>query len=131
MVTEVGEFIAEVYDVVHPPDGNLQEAGLNVPPALLSLHVTLPDGVVGETEVSATIAAYVNWVPELIAAEFGVTVVVVECFTANIAVPVLLECVLSPVYVAFIVTADAFAAGVYDVEHPPDGNVQEVVVKIP
>jgi hypothetical protein len=58
-VTELGEFMATVYDVVHPPDGNVQEVGLNVPPALLSVHITLPDGVVGELEVSIIVAVNV------------------------------------------------------------------------
>ena len=98
-MTELGEFMEVVYDVVHPPDGNVQEVGLKVPPALLSLHVTLPDGVVGELEVSATVAVNVIWVPEFTAAEFGVTVVVVEWkrFTVNDDTPELAVWLLSPI----------------------------------
>ncbi len=59
MVTGLDAFVAGVYDVMHPPDGNVQEVGLNVPPALPSVHVTLPDGVVGELEVSAIVAVNV------------------------------------------------------------------------
>lgn len=41
-----------MYVVTHAPDGNVQEAGLNVPPLLLSLNEIVPESAVGELEVS-------------------------------------------------------------------------------
>ena len=69
--------MAGVYDVVQPPDGNVQYVGLNVPCALLSLQVTLPEGTRVELTVSAMIPVNVIWLPEFIVAGFGVTVVLV------------------------------------------------------
>jgi hypothetical protein len=45
-------FEEAVYVVTHVPDGNAQEDGLNVPPALLSLNEIVPESAVGELEVS-------------------------------------------------------------------------------
>ena len=52
-------------------------------------------------------------------AGFGVIVVIALClFTVKLDVPVLLECVLSPPYVAVTITElGEFAAGVYVVVH--------------
>jgi hypothetical protein len=49
-----------VYDVVQLPDDKVQKAGLNVPPELASLHVTVPVGMFVELEVSATVTVNVT-----------------------------------------------------------------------
>ena len=54
IVAAVGEFRAGVYDVVQVPDASVQEAGLNVPPALPLVHDIVPFGVIGKLVVSAT-----------------------------------------------------------------------------
>jgi hypothetical protein len=59
-VTELGEFVEAVYDVVQLPDDKVQEAGLNVPPELASLHVTVAVGVVWELYVSFTFTTNVT-----------------------------------------------------------------------
>lgn len=45
-------FVEVAYVVTHVPDGNAQEDGLNVPPALLSLNEIVPESAVGELDVS-------------------------------------------------------------------------------
>lgn len=54
IVAVVGEFRDGVNDVEQVPDASVQEAGLNVPPALPLVHDTVPFGVVGKLVVSAT-----------------------------------------------------------------------------
>jgi hypothetical protein len=70
--------VAGVYVDVQIPDDNVQEAGLNVPPALLSLNNSVPDGVVGGLELSTTVTVSVTGVAEFMVDEFGVTIVAVE-----------------------------------------------------
>jgi hypothetical protein len=73
-----GELVAGVYDTVQPLDDNVQEEGLNVPPALLSFHNMVPVGVVGELEVSLTVTVSVTDDPGLVTGEFDDTATVVE-----------------------------------------------------
>jgi hypothetical protein len=67
-----------VNTVVQSPDDSVQEGGLNVPPALPSLHDTVPVGVVGEAELSATVAVNVIDPPEETVEGLGLSVRVVE-----------------------------------------------------
>jgi hypothetical protein len=46
--------------VVHVPDASAQEDGLKEPPAFASFQVTVPVGVVGELEVSFTVAVSIT-----------------------------------------------------------------------
>jgi len=52
-----------VYTVVQLPDDIVQEDGLNVPPLFPSLHDTVPVGVVGVVELSATVEVNVTCDP--------------------------------------------------------------------
>jgi hypothetical protein len=65
--------------VVQSLDDSVQEDGLNVPPALPSLHDTEPVGVVGEVELSATAAVNVTELPEVTVEGLWVTDRIVEC----------------------------------------------------
>ena len=58
------------------PDDKMQKTGLNVPLALLLLHVALPIGIVGKIEVSFTLTVNVTEPADHVAG-FGVIVVVV------------------------------------------------------
>lgn len=60
------------------PDANVHDRGLNVPPALLSFHVIVPVGVVGELEVSLTVTVSVTDDPVFATEEFDDTVTDVE-----------------------------------------------------
>jgi hypothetical protein len=53
-VTEEGGVEDGIYRTEHLPDNRAQEDWLNVPPALPSVHVTTPDGIVGKLDVSVT-----------------------------------------------------------------------------
>lgn len=77
IVIEFGGLSDGVYDTEHEAADKLQKGRLNVPPALPSLHDTMPSGIIGRLDVSVTRA--VNWVPVpwLIVTVFGVMVVVV------------------------------------------------------
>ena len=72
----LGGFGGTVYVVVQV-DGNVHDDGLKVPPALLSLHDTVPVGVVGELEVSVTCTENDKVPLEGSVVELGVTVVLV------------------------------------------------------
>jgi hypothetical protein len=72
-----GGFVEPVYDVVQLPDDNVQEEGLNVPPPLLSFHDIVPTGVLGELDVSVTVAVNVTDDPEFITDELGEMLTVV------------------------------------------------------
>jgi hypothetical protein len=69
--------VAGVYVDVQIPDDNVQEAGLNVPPALSSPNDMVPDGVVGGLELSETDIESVACPPVFTVVEFDVTAVVV------------------------------------------------------
>ena len=49
-----GGFEDTVYDTAQLPDEIVHDAGLKEPPAPLSLHVTEPDVIVGEFDMSST-----------------------------------------------------------------------------
>jgi hypothetical protein len=66
------------YELVQLPDDKVQDVGLNVPPELLSVNETDPDGICVEFNVSITFTASVNGVLEFKVAELGVIVVPVE-----------------------------------------------------
>ena len=51
-----GELEGGSYDTLQLPDESVHEDGLNVPPMLPSFQETLPVRVVGELEVSVTVA---------------------------------------------------------------------------
>ena len=99
MVIAFGGFPEGVYVTVHEPEEDReQEDGLNVPPPIPSLHDTELIGVVGELEVSATVAVNVTVPPRATVAGFGVTdkVVVSSVLTVRFDVPELVWCVVSP-----------------------------------
>lgn len=73
-----GGLVEGVYDVVQLPDDRAHAAGLNVPPAPLSLNNMVPVAVVGKAEVSVTVIVNVVGVPGLATDEPGDTVTVVE-----------------------------------------------------
>jgi hypothetical protein len=89
IVTEVGGLEDGVYKTEHVLEVRLQDDGLNVPPVLPSVQVTMPDGAVGKLDVSVTDAVNCTWDPWFIATALGVTVVVVlgNRFTDNVNVP--------------------------------------------
>jgi hypothetical protein len=59
MVIGLDAFVAGVYDVMHPPDGSVQEVGLKIPWAFLSFHDTMPVGVFEELVLSVTVTVNV------------------------------------------------------------------------
>ena len=63
-----------VYDTLQLPADSTHVAELNVPPAPLSLNVTLPVGAVGEDEVSVTVTVKLTDVPGLAVPVLGETV---------------------------------------------------------
>ncbi len=77
MIVDRG-IVESVYDVIQLPDDSVHAAGLNVPPAPLSLNNMVPVGVMGDAEVSVTVTVNVVGVPGLPTAELGETVTVVE-----------------------------------------------------
>ncbi|MHB8601977.1 MAG: hypothetical protein ACYC9R_05000 [Nitrosotalea sp.] len=62
-----------MYETVHEPDDNVQEAWSNMPPPFPSLHDTELVGVIGELELSVTVAVNVTDPPGYTVAGFGVT----------------------------------------------------------
>jgi hypothetical protein len=91
----------------------------------------LADGLVGSVIVAVNVVAF----PEINDAGFGVTEMIVEssAFVCNCNDPELPRWVLSPGYMAAIVTAcGAFVEGVYNVAQvPPDESVHEVSLNVP
>ena len=81
-----------------PDVDSVQEDELNEPAACPSSQDTELVGVVGELEVSATVAVNVTDPPAGAVAGFGVTVKVVVAivFTVRFDVPELVWCTLSP-----------------------------------
>ncbi len=67
-----------MYVDVQLPDDNVQEDGLNVPPALPSPKDMVPEGVVGEIELSETDIESVACPPVFTVVEFDTTAVVVS-----------------------------------------------------
>ena len=61
-----------MYETAHEPDDNVQEVWLNVPPPIPSLHDTELVGVMGELELSETVAVNVTDSPGDNVAVFGV-----------------------------------------------------------
>jgi len=59
----LGALADATYVAVQLESESIQEDGLNVPPALPSLHDTVPVGVDEELEVSATLAVNVTCDP--------------------------------------------------------------------
>ena len=76
---EFGAPVDGVYDVVHMPDDRVHVEELKEPPALPSLHDTVPLGVVGEFDVSDTVDVNVIAFPGVKDAEFGVMATDVVC----------------------------------------------------
>ena len=68
-----------VYDTSQLPDDGTHVAELNVPPAPLSLHDTVPVAIVGILEVSVTCTENVEALPADVVPELGVMVVLVVC----------------------------------------------------
>jgi len=66
-----------VYVDVQIPNDNVQDAVLNVPPALPSLSNIVPDGVVGEIELSETDIESVTCTPAFTVVGFDVMLVAV------------------------------------------------------
>lgn len=60
----LGGFVPGVYVTVQILDESVHEDGLNVPPVFPSLHDTVPVGMVGRLEVSATDTVKVTDLPE-------------------------------------------------------------------
>lgn len=77
MVIEFGAFAGGVYETVHAPDDNVHEVWSNIPPPFPSLHDTELVGVIGELELSVTVAVNVTDPPGDTDAGFGVTANVV------------------------------------------------------
>jgi hypothetical protein len=67
-----------VYDTVQVPDERVQDEGLNVPPRLPSLQVTVPAVIVGKVDVSMTLTVNDTEEPCFATPEFDVTVLEVE-----------------------------------------------------
>jgi len=62
-----------VYETVHEPDASVQEVWSNVPPPFPSLHDTELVGVIGELELSVTVAVNATELPGNTDTELGVT----------------------------------------------------------
>jgi hypothetical protein len=60
MVMEFGALAAGVYDVVHVFADKIHVVELNEPPAFPSFQVIVPVRVIGELEVSVTVAVKVT-----------------------------------------------------------------------
>ena len=94
----------ELCVVVAATGANMQDAELNVPPATLALHVTVPPGLTaiamqqaGALLVSVTVTEYVTGPAAITVAVVGVMLVdVVLELAANVFVAELVECVASP-----------------------------------
>ena len=63
-----------MYAVVHIPVDNVHTEELNVPPTFSSSQVIVPVGVVGELDVSVTVAVNVSVFPTTYDEGFGDTV---------------------------------------------------------
>jgi len=87
-----------VYDVVHVPADKVHVSELNEPPALPSLHDTIPSGVVDEVDVSVTVEVNIIAVPDVKETEFGLMITDVECIvtTARDSIEELVTWVISP-----------------------------------
>lgn len=122
-----------VYEMVQLPSDKVQEVESKVPPALLSLNDTVPLGTVPELEVSATDIASEIVAPEFTVLEFGEidVLVVLSRLTVRGEVPVLVACIVSPEYVAVMVTVDCVFVLVYDTVQLPDESVHDVGLKVP
>jgi len=96
MVTEPG-VVDGVYVTVQLPEDSVHGRPLKVPPALPSLQLTVPLGVVAvPEEVSATVAVNVIVFPIMTVADPGNTVVlVVRRVTVSVDDPELVKCVAS------------------------------------
>lgn len=70
-MVQLADVVSNVLNV-HEPES------LKLPPALASPQLTEPPGVVGDAEVSVTVAVYVIVFPMVTLDGFGDTVVVVE-----------------------------------------------------
>lgn len=77
IVIALGGFTGAVYVDTHAVDDDVHDTGLNVPPAPLSLHDTVPERAVGELDVSLAWAENVNVSLEGRVAELGVIVTLV------------------------------------------------------
>lgn len=73
MVIAFGAFVDGVYETVHAPDVSVQETWSNTPPPFPSLHDTELVGVIGELELSVTVAVNITEPPGDTVAGFGVT----------------------------------------------------------
>ena len=135
MVIAFGGFTAGVYVTVHEPDeDNEHEDELNEPPPFPSLQDTDLVGVVGEGELSVTVALNITDPPSVTVAGLCVIdkVVTSRILTVRFEVPELVWCVLSPPYVAVITTLlGEVVDGVYDVVHVSDESMQEEGLKVP
>ena len=122
-----------VYEIVQLPSDKVQEVESKVPPTLLSLNDTVPLGTVPELEVSATDIASEIVAPEFTVLEFGEidVLVVLSRLTVRGEVPVLVACIVSPEYVAVMVTVDCVFVLVYDTVQLPDESVHDVGLKVP
>ncbi len=72
-------FVEAVYIDAHEPDESVHEVALNLPPPLLSLHDTVPEGITGELDASLILTTNLTVPLEDRVAGFGVMVAVVEC----------------------------------------------------
>jgi hypothetical protein len=122
-----------LYTAVHEPADRVQEGGVNVPPALPSLNVTVPVGVDAvPVDVSDTVTLYVIGFPATIVDGLGVMVVLVlRAVSCNDDAPKLISCIPSPLYDVVIVKDPVVEGGLYTAVHEPADRVQEGGVNVP
>jgi hypothetical protein len=71
MVTVEGAVVETVYEIIHLPDDSVHGVGLKVPPAPLSVNDNVPEGVIGELDVSMTVPLIVTTPPAFTVAGLG------------------------------------------------------------
>jgi hypothetical protein len=98
IVITLGGFPEAAYLDTHAPDESVHDVVLNWPPPLLSLHDTVPEGVVGELDASLILTTNVIVPLEDRIAGFGLMDTVVGCstFTERGDIPALPEWAESP-----------------------------------
>src|SRR5437867_7102093 len=118
----LGVYVTEQLDDAPVPDSVQLLAGVKAPEPVF-VNITVPVGVVGELNVSVTVAVHVvDWLTTIVLGEHAIVVTVVPCWTLTVVEPVLPLWLESPPYVAVTVSVPR-APGVIVTEQLDDAPV--------
>jgi len=118
----LGVYVTEQLDDAPVPDSVQLLAGVKAPEPVF-VNITVPVGVVGELNVSVTVAVHVvDWLTTIVLGEHAIVVTVVPCWTLTVVEPVLPLWFESPPYVAVTVSVPR-APGVIVTEQLDDAPV--------